>query len=295
MSEVLCIGHAAWDRIVTVREMPAEDTKAEATGLRESGGGPAANAAYLLSKWGVPTSFAGVVGEDEAGRQIAAEFRTVGTDLSGLEMRPGHQTPVSIVIVSERRGTRTIITRKVPTGPLSLSAALTAAPQVLLFDGHELEASLQALERFPTAISILDAGSLRDGTKALAERVDHVVASERFAAQVMGWPGLRTREEQAEAVARLHAINKKSVVITQGIRGLIYGNDDECYHLPAFSATTIDTTAAGDIFHGAFAYGVLRKMHFLQALELGSMAAALSVERPGGRESIPSLDESTLR
>jgi sulfofructose kinase len=291
MIEVLCIGHAAWDRIVTVREMSAEDTKTEATGLRESGGGPAANAAYLLSKWGVETGFAGVVGDDEAGRQIAGEFRGVGTDLTGLELRSGHFTPTSIVIVSQRRGTRTIFTHKAPTGPLALSPSLTEAPQVLLFDGHELEAALEALRRFPTALSILDAGSLRDGTRALAERVDHLVASERFAAQMMGWPGLRTREDQAEAVAKLYAINKKSVVITQGIRGVIYGNDDECFHLPAFSATTIDTTAAGDIFHGAFAYGVLKQLHFLKALELASMAAALSVERPGGRESIPTLEE----
>src|SRR6185369_13542502 len=107
MIEVLCIGHAAWDRIVTVREMPAEDTKAEATGLRESGGGPAANAAFLLSKWGVQSGFAGVVGDDEAARQIAGEFRGGGTDLAGLELRPGPNNPTSMVIVSQRRGTRT--------------------------------------------------------------------------------------------------------------------------------------------------------------------------------------------
>ncbi len=102
MIDVLCVGHAAWDLIVRVPELPAEDTKVEATGLSESGGGPAANAAYLLAAWGVRCGFAGVVGDDAAGRRIADEFHSVGVNLDGMEMRPGHATPVSIVLVSAR-------------------------------------------------------------------------------------------------------------------------------------------------------------------------------------------------
>jgi sugar/nucleoside kinase (ribokinase family) len=291
MLELLCIGHAAWDRIVTVPRWPAEDTKVEATGLSESGGGPAANAAYLLSRWGVRTAFAGVVGADEAGRRTAAEFQEAGTDTRGLELRPGHATPTSLVLVSDKSGSRTIITRKAPTGPLTLDAFPGEAPKVLLFDGHELEAALAALERFPSAVSILDAGSLREGTKELAGRVDHLVASERFAAQVLGRGGLGMREEQEEALEELCRINPKTVVITLGIRGQVYGTAEGRWRLSAFSATVVDTTAAGDIFHGAYAYGVLHQLPPLETLELASMAAALSVERPGGRASIPSLEE----
>lgn len=289
--DILCIGHAAWDRILTVSELPTEDAKAEATDLSESGGGPAANAAYLLARWGVAVGFAGVVGDDTAGRLIAQEFHGAGVDVRGLELRPGHTTPTSTVLVSARRGTRTIVTYKSPTCPLALDTTLDRSPRVLLFDGHEPEASIQALERFPGATSILDAGSLRNGTRALAERVDHLVASERFAAQVMGWRSLGTREDLEEALAALYRLNGKTVVITLGIRGLVHGTDRECHHVPAFSATTIDTTAAGDIFHGAYAHSVLNNLPMPERLELAAMAAALSVERPGGRASIPSLDE----
>lgn len=289
--DILCLGHATWDRILTVAEMPAEDSKAEATSLSESGGGPAANAAYLLARWGVAAGFAGVVGDDATGRLIEREFRDAGVDVNTLELRPGHTTPTSTVIVSTRRGTRTIVTHKAATGPLVLSRHPDTSPPVLLFDGHEADASRQALERYPDAVSILDAGSLRDGTRALAERVDHLVASERFAAQVLGWRSLATREDLEEALAHLYRLNGKTVVITLGIRGLVHGTDRECHHVPAFSATTIDSTAAGDIFHGAYAYAVLHQLPERERLELSSMAAALSVERPGGRASIPSLEE----
>jgi sugar/nucleoside kinase (ribokinase family) len=61
--------------------------------------------------------------------------------------------------------------------------------------------------------------------------------------------------------------------------------------MPAFEAKAIDTTAAGDIFHGAFAFGLLQRMDFVGCLRLSAMAAALSVERRGGKDSIPSLEE----
>jgi sulfofructose kinase len=68
--DVLCIGHACFDLSASVESFPRENSKCETGELRESGGGPAANAAYLLSLWGVPCALAGVVGDDEYGRRI---------------------------------------------------------------------------------------------------------------------------------------------------------------------------------------------------------------------------------
>jgi len=94
-AEVLCIGHAAYDVSMFVEKFPEEDTKTETAESLESGGGPAANAAYLLSKWGVRCAFAGLVGDDPYGRRILEEFKAAGTDTSLLELRPRHATPVS--------------------------------------------------------------------------------------------------------------------------------------------------------------------------------------------------------
>lgn len=289
MVQVLCIGHSAWDVTVSVPDFPLEDSKVEATSLRESGGGPAANAAYLLAKWGVPTAFAGIIGDDGPGEQIRREFREVGVDLSLSPLPPGRPTPVSVILVNDRNGSRTILTRKSPGAPLTLPT-LEAYPQVLLFDGHELPASLEALERYPEARTILDAGSLREGTDELATRVDYLIASERFARQVTGLPKLDEPGIRVKAVTKLTNKYGRRVVITLGERGLIHGTETEFAYLPAFPVRAIDTTGAGDIFHGAFTYGLLKNWEFTQNLRFASMTAALSVQELGGRTSIPSRE-----
>ncbi|RYD72332.1 MAG: carbohydrate kinase family protein, partial [Verrucomicrobiaceae bacterium] len=188
MIEALCIGHAAWDVSVWVPEFPVENSKCEVEALVECSGGPAANAACLLALWGVRTAFAGVVGHDTAGERIRASLKAGGVNVSGLQTRDQVPTPVSVVLVNESTGSRTIINRSasgsarpaVDLAPLRL----TAPPRLLLFDGHELPTSLEAMSRFPEAVTVLDAGSLREGTRVLAGRVQHLVASERFARQV---------------------------------------------------------------------------------------------------------------
>jgi len=291
--DVLCVGHAAWDISMLVPNYPAENSKAEIETMIECGGGPAANAAYLLSRWGAACALASDLGADSYAERILAEFAAVGTDTSLVRRNPQGATPVSVVLVNQANGSRTIINRKVRRSgsPLGIScpASWDSPPRVLLFDGHELEASLAALRVFPQAKSVLDAGSLREGTRVLAERVDYLVSSERFARQTAELPDLDSPERQRAAIAALYRINGRRVVITLGERGLVHGTAEEIEHLPAFPARTIDTTGAGDIFHGAFASGVLAGFSWLETLRLASAAAALSVAVRGGRPSIPSL------
>ena len=80
------------------------------------------------------------------------------------------------------------------------------------------------------------------------------------------------------------------MVVTLGERGLIYDDAGTCRHLPAYAVRAVDTTGAGDVFHGAFAYGVLRAWPLELNLQVASLAAALSVQGRGGRRSIPTLD-----
>ncbi len=323
-SHVICIGMVCYDINLFMATFPQENSKIEISQLLESGGGPAANAAYLLAKWGVSCALAGLIGDDRYGDQIVAEFRAVQADLSMLEIRPGYPTPLSVILVNRQNGSRTIINRRLPRQwlngeffnkftdlPASQSTHIymgattgeaaggspgevTGAPQIMLFDGHEMAASLQAMERFPQAITVLDAGSVREGTVLLGQKVDYLVSSERFALQLSGLPDLNSPQHQEQALAALYRLNGRQVVITLGERGLIYaqvapdGQLQVCA-MPAEPVRAIDTTAAGDIFHGAFVYGLLRHLSFEKSLELATRTAAWSVQREGGRISIPDL------
>lgn len=292
--EVLAIGTAAYDFSLFIEEFPRENSKAEVYDLLEGGGGPASNAAYLLSLWGARCGFAGLLGRDYYGDRIRAEFASVGTDLSLTETRAGHPTPVSFILVNSRTGSRTIVNRKAPQWALELRPAQVPAMslRVLLFDGHELEACRVAAEALPEAASILDAGSLRPGTQELARRVNYLVASERFALQATGMNELASERQWEDCLERLRAQARPdaAIVVTLGERGLIFLAGEVCRHMPAYTVRTVDTTAAGDVFHGAFAFGVLRGFPLDLTLQVASLAAALSVQKRGGRHSIPSLD-----
>ena len=286
----LCVGHAAWDLCMHVDAYPAENSKTETNLLIESGGGPAANAAWLLAHWGERTALAAVVGQDHYGCQAVKELADAGVDCRLVEQRAGYATPLSFIIVNRTTGSRTIINRKLPAAgvPLPPQNLHDLDPQLLLFDGHELEASLAALAAFPSAITVLDAGSLREGTAMLAGKVRYLVCSERFARQVTGQADVAAH--RPECLRRLHELYGNVVVVTLGAEGAAFDDGERQGYLPALPVDARDTTAAGDIFHGAFAFALLKAMDLRKALQLASVAAGLSVQKPGGRPSAPGLN-----
>ncbi|MDA0838799.1 MAG: PfkB family carbohydrate kinase [Planctomycetota bacterium] len=292
MIDILCIGHVAWDVFLPLKKFPEEDSKAVIHEWSESGGGPASNAAYLLTRWGAQTAFAGVVGGDANGYRIIDEFKAAGTDTSLIQIDEKVPTPHSTIIVNEQNGSRTILNRRKEKAPCVLGpSADEMRPKVILLDGHELDASLDAIERFPDAQTVLDAGALREATRVLAGKVDYLLASKRFTEELTGVDQLDNPDQWRRALRGLHETGCETAAFTLGAKGLVYELENECVHLPAFKVKAVDTTAAGDIFHGAFAFGLLQKMGLVQCLIFSSMAAALSVERPGGRNSIPALQE----
>ena len=291
----LCIGHASWDLCMQVNAYPAENSKTETNALLESGGGPAANAAWLLGRWGVPTALAAVIGQDNYGDKAVKELAEGGIDCRLVEQRAGHATPVSFIIVNRAAGSRTIINRKIPAAGLQLTRQMLdgLSPKLLLFDGHELEASLAALAAFPSATTVLDAGALREGTSVLAGKVRYLVCSERFAGQITSETDALARWRQC--LGRLRELYRNVVIVTLGASGSVFDDGRHQERMPALPVQARDTTAAGDIFHGAFAFGLLKGMSLARALELATVAAGLSVEKEGGRPSVPELDDVLKR
>ena len=118
------------------------------------------------------------------------------------------------------------------------------------------------------------------------------MCSEDFARQYTGKAvNLENWEECKEIFAEVKKINNKEAVITLGEKGLLYEMDGELIHLDAYKVKAIDTNGAGDIFHGAFAYGIDKKLELLDILKKSSMASAISVQSMGGQISIPTLAE----
>jgi sugar/nucleoside kinase (ribokinase family) len=285
--DALCIGHAAWDLVFTLDGTLAEDQKYRARDLIQSGGGPAANAACLLSRWGLAVALVGRAGNDAFGVAMLRELEEAGVDTTHFCLSPEARTPLSCVLVSRASGARTLVNYRAEPRAADPAELPECPVRAILCDGHEPALSALALDRFPHALSVLDGGSFREATHELALRVDHAVVSASFAAAATGIEP-DTPESTLRCLVALALAYPSRIAITLGARGAAAVDDGG---LPVILAPprvqAVDSSAAGDIFHGAFVWALLSGRSYLPALRVAMRAAALSVTRPGGRSSLP--------
>jgi sulfofructose kinase len=285
--DVLCVGHASYDLIFSVDHHPGADEKIVADNLISCGGGPAANAAVCVSKLGLTSAFAGYLGCDLYGDRHFQELNDCGVKTE-LINRGASPTPLSTILVSPD-GKRCLINYKGDTRALAADALdfTDVQAKVILFDGHEPLISLPLAEkaRQDNIPTVLDAGSVHEGTLALMKKVDYLVCSEKFAIQYAG--------NEHIALSQLAEL-APGVVITLGERGLIWQRGNEQGTLPAYPITPIDTTGAGDAFHGAFAAALAVGMDWQSLLRYASAAGALCCMKMGARLGLPNHEEHAL-
>jgi sulfofructose kinase len=285
--DVLCVGLAAFDLVFCVDHHPGEDEKAVASSFSCWGGGPAANAAIAVARLGGTAAFCGYLGNDIYGDKHLEELKAVGIDTRDV-VRGASPTPVVAILVKPD-GRRTVAFYR-DANPVAQEhlGSISLNPRVILFDGHEpdisLELAVQAKQR--GAMTVLDAGSLRRGTQELVHLVDYVVSSERFAREFTG----ETSPEKA--VEKMHEA-AANVVITLGEKGLVWCNNLGSGSLAAYSVNAVDTTGAGDAFHGAFAVGLALGKNWEELLRFASAAGAFCCTKFGGRPGMPATAELT--
>lgn len=285
--KIICLGHATYDVTYPLDEFPIENTKNRVQERIECGGGPASTAAYLLGSWGEDVYFAGVVGDDYYGHKIKEEFERVNVHTDYLELRQDHDTTSSIVLANRANGSRTTFAYK-PKAVSMNSFELDFEPDVILIDGQEYERSLELLKKYPNAITIIDAGRDRKEVIELSKLVKWLVCSKDFAENVTG---IKIDYNQPETITmvykKLKDIFQNEIVVTLEDKGCFYNNEI----IPSIKLKSIDSTGAGDIFHGAFTYYLAKGYDAVNVLKLANYAGAISVSRIGTRNSIPTKEE----
>ncbi|HXH72743.1 MAG TPA: PfkB family carbohydrate kinase [Mariprofundaceae bacterium] len=285
MLDVLCVGHTSFDVTMSVTHQPANNEKMRAEAMQLAGGGPAANASVCVARLGGRAAFLGYLGNDVFGDLHVAELLAEGVDAS-LVVRGAYDSAVSQVL-AKPDGSRSVVSCR-GQAPWLESGSVDwrhLEPKVVLFDGHEplisAEIMLWAKEKgIPT---VLDAGSVHRGTRELATQVDCLAASERFAHD---WCNT---EDMAQALSELAGMAPMAM-ITCGENGLLWSRDGQRGHLPAFSVEVVDSTGAGDAFHGALAYGMAQNLEWNALLRFASAVGALTCTRLGARASLPHRD-----
>jgi sugar/nucleoside kinase (ribokinase family) len=287
MKKVLCIGHSAYDFTIPLKSYPAENNKYRVDRFVECGGGPAGNAAYLLGKWGSECYYAGAVGDDLYGRRIINELKSVNVNIDYLEIIENERTPFSFIIVNEENGSRTIFNYSDEDLHINKDK-IDLKPDVILADGYDHDISLKTIEENPDAISIMDAGRFKEETLPLAKKVDYLVCSKDYAE---AFTNKKIDNNYEEIFSLMEQTFTNHIIITLEEKGCIYKVDNEIKHIGVIKRKAVDTTGTGDIFHGGFTYGILNGYTMEESIKIGTIAAGLSIERMGGRNSVFPLEE----
>ena len=284
--KVLCVGQVAYDITLAVEDFPEENKKMRAKEKQECAGGSAFNSAYLLASWNIDTTFIGSVGDDEIQEKIKREAEEVHLRTK-LSVCPG-RTTTSYILANLKNGTRTIVTDK-NLDLIYHDELPEESYDMLVLDSNEVELSLKLLEKYPEAISVIDAGKLCEEVLTLGKHVDYFVCSKDFAEEFTGIP-CDSLENIKEAYEKIKSTFSNQVVITLEAMGSFSQKKKDLF-VPSISVTPMDSTGAGDIYHGAFAYFLLQEKPLEEVMRYANIAGALSVTKLGSKESQPKLEE----
>ncbi|MDR3078171.1 MAG: sugar kinase [Planctomycetota bacterium] len=284
---VLCVGNAAWDQIFVMETLPLAVGKYFSHAYSESGGGPAGTASAAVSRLGGQARLWSRIGDDAAGDRIVAELAGYGVEVPELTRLKGVASSLAGMWV-DARGERIIVNYldpRFPQGAEWLPLEAVGEFDCVLGD-IRWPAGTEAVLRAAARLGI---PSVLDGDRApsaailetLAPLAAHAVFSE-------GGLRLYTGEESPEkGLIRAAARPGVNPYVTLGEKGCLWLERGEVRRLPAFAVEVVDTTGAGDVFHGAFALALAEGMAPPAALRFASGAAALKCAQPGGRKGIP--------
>jgi sugar/nucleoside kinase (ribokinase family) len=305
---VLGVGIACLDYLF-ITSRTARGGQARLVDFAVEGGGLVGTAVVAAARLGAEAAIRCWVGDDAAGEQVIAGLGAEGVDTSGVEVVAGARTAVSFVQVEEGTGERTIYYRRGAEPAETRVASLSEMPldwDVLLVDGVWPKASEVAARRareagIPVVGDLCPVGAGAE----VARLVTHLIVPQACAERLA--PGGRW-EEQLRALAEFapgfvaitaggegcwYREGSKRERVAGGIRLPQRGEGGEAVrHQPAFPVEVVDTTGAGDVFHGAFAYGLARGWESARCVEFASAVAALSCRALGGRKGIPGLGEA---
>lgn len=293
---VVCLGLSALDHIWRVDALPAATgaVKTRALDYGTVGGGMAATAAVAVARLGGEALFWGRAGDDPAGRLMRDALAAEGVDVAGFRLFPEGRSSVSGVIV-RGDGERQIVNFRgggLPDDPSWLPLDAIAGASCVLADPRwpDGAAAVFAAARRHGLPTVLDA-DMADAAvfERLLPLTDHAIFSEPALAQFAGSGRGADRDAALDAVARFGC---RVAAVTRGGDGAEWREAGAAHRCPAFAVDVVDTTGAGDVFHGAYALAVGAGGGTAGAMAFAAAAAALKCTRPGGRAGIPGFAET---
>lgn len=291
---ILFLGMATLDIVTVVPRLPGSDQVIESRSVTLHGGGPAATAAVACARLGGRARFAGVLGDDPLSRSILSGLDAEGVETGLVRQCHDSESPSAVILVEEDSGHRSILysrgTATTPTGTGELREAVRNA-RMLHLDGFHIETAILAAQHARAAGVPVSfdggAGGPWPRQDELMPLVDLMVVARDFATRA-------TQEDDPRAAARAlrERFRSREVVVTDGARGAWFDYLGGEGHVPAFSVEVVDTTGAGDVFHGAYVLARAEGQDVPGAVRFAAAVAGLKCRAVGGRAGIPTRAEA---
>ncbi|MFZ0964822.1 MAG: PfkB family carbohydrate kinase [Terriglobia bacterium] len=290
--DVVGLGLNATDTVMTVREFPALGGKERVVASSVQAGGQTATALVTCCRLGLKVRYIGKVGDDPAGKMQLASLRREGLDLTCTKVVHGVPTQYGNIIVDQATGERTVFwdrDSRLAVQPKDLTPAAITSARLLHVDGCDVEAALVAARwaRHARVPVVADLDTVYKKVEKLFPYLDYLIASTHFLPAVTGHAD---PFKVLENMAREYRVGTPGM--TLGRDGALVYHGGRFYYSPGFVVETVDTTGAGDVFHGAFAYALLAGWDMARALDFSNAMAALNCTALGARGGIKSRAEA---
>jgi sulfofructose kinase len=289
--DVLGIGLNATDTVILVDTFPPYAGKVAFEEEFLSPGGQVASAMVACARLGLGAKYIGTIGDDHRGNIQRDSLAGTGVDDSGLIVREGCPNQTAYIIVERRTGERTVLWQRADClrlRPDELKLEDIAAARMLHIDGYDVEAAARAaaFARERGVPVSLDVDTVYPDFERVLQNVDYLVASHNWARE---WTHESDPFVGLSRLAREYRC--KVSAMTLGEDGALAFVGGDWFYSPAFELECVDTTGAGDVFHGAFCYAMLANMSMHDALEFSNAAAGLNCTAFGARGHVPTLSE----
>lgn len=293
--DVAGVGLNATDTMIRLPHFPALDSKVEILSAGVHAGGQVASAIVACRRWGLSARYSGKVGDDAAGNFQRRQMRRERVRANWVIGR-GLSSQIAYILVDEISGERTVLWKRdasIALRPGELKRDWIAGAKVLLVDGHDTAAAARAA-KWANESNTLVLGDFDNrylGVERLLRFVDYPITSKDFPRRLTG-----ERDLLKSLPAIFESYRCRASGATLGRLGVIVWDGGDFHLCRGFRVDAVDTTGAGDVFHGAFAYGLVRGWPVDEILEFSCAAAALNCTEVGARGGIPTLAEiETLR
>jgi len=284
--DVVGVGLNATDTMLIVPHFPAYAGKVPFQEEILSPGGQVASAMVACARLGLRVKYIGSIGDDERGQIQIQSLRGTGVNLDHVQFRKGCPNQSAYIIIDRSTGERTVLWRRdecLRIQPEEIGEEQIVCARLLHIDGHDTPAVARAaaIARRHSIPVTVDVDTIYHGFDGVLPHVDYLIASSEFPA---AWTGETDPFRALEMIQNEYGM--RVAAMTLGAHGALARENGAYHYSPAFVVNCVDTTGAGDVFHGAFCYAVLEGMPMREALDFSNAMAALNCTALGARGGI---------